>query len=165
MSARTITRFGMLTAVALVLGYIERFIPVAQGIPGIKMGLGNTVLLYALYLMDAKSAWLLMVLKVLLSGFIYAGVSGMLYSFGGGVLSLIVMLLIKKIPGTSVVAVSVTGAVGHNIGQIAVACAVLGSFAALSYLPVLMISGLATGILTGLVAKYVFAALQAGGAR
>ena len=85
MNTRSIARFGLLTAMALMLGYFERFIPIAPGIPGIKLGLANTVLLYAVYLMDAKSAWLLMCAKVLLSGFLFAGLSGMLYSFAGGI--------------------------------------------------------------------------------
>ena len=74
MSAGTIATFGLLTAIALVLGYIEQFIPITQSIPGVKLGLSNTVLLYALYLANPLSAWLLMVLKVVLSGLLYAGI-------------------------------------------------------------------------------------------
>ena len=83
MKTKSIARFSLLCAMALVLGYIERFIPVAPGIPGVKLGLANTVLLYAVYLMGAKSAMLLMLAKVVLSGFLFAGLSGMLYSLAG----------------------------------------------------------------------------------
>ena len=157
--ARRVARFGMLTAVALVLGWFERFIPIAPGIPGIKLGLANTVLLYAIYLMDWKSAALLMVMKVLLSGFLFAGLSGMLYSFAGGLLSLLVMLGVRKLLGMSIIGVSVCGAISHNLGQIGVACLVVQSRAVLGYLPVLLICGVITGILTGIVAKYAFRAL------
>lgn len=163
MNTRSIARFGLLTAMALMLGYFERFIPIAPGIPGIKLGLANTVLLYAVYLMDTKSAWLLMCAKVLLSGFLFAGLSGMLYSFAGGILSLGAMLLMHRIKDVSPIGVSVGGAVCHNIGQITAACMVVQSRAVLSYLPVLMVSAVITGVLTGVIAKYAIAGLAKAG--
>lgn len=149
---------GLLTAVALVLGYLEHLIPVST-IPGIKLGLGNTVLLYALYLLDMPSAVLLMLLKVGLSGLLYGGVSAMLYSLAGGVLSLCGMLLVKRIPGVSVIGVSVVGAVLHNVGQMLVACLIVESKAVLAYLPILLAAACVTGVLTGVVAKYVIKGL------
>ena len=162
MKTKSIARFSLLCAMALVLGYFERFIPVAPGIPGVKLGLANTVLLYAVYLMGAKSAMLLMLAKVVLSGFLFAGLSGMLYSLAGGLLSLCVMLLLSRLKDVGIIGVSVGGAVSHNIGQIAVACMV-ESRAVLGYLPVLMISAVITGTLTGIAAKYAIAALQKAG--
>ena len=163
MNTRSIARFGLLTAMALMLGYFERFIPIAPGIPGIKLGLANTVLLYAVYLMDTRSAWLLMCAKVLLSGSLFAGLSGMLYSFAGGILSLGAMLLLHRIKDVSPIGVSVGGAVCHNIGQITAACTVVQSRAVLSYLPVLMVSAVITGVLTGVIAKYAIAGLAKAG--
>lgn len=163
MNVKSISHFGLLTALALVLGYVERLIPVAPGIPGIKLGLANTVLLYAVYLTSVKQSALLMVLKVLLSGFLFAGLSGMLFSFAGGALSLLVMLLIRRIPGVSIVGVSLCGAFSHNIGQILAASLVVEPRAAFSYLPVLLISGLVTGFLTGIAAKYAMKGLEACG--
>ena len=154
MKTKSIARFSLLCAMALVLGYFERFIPVAPGIPGVKLGLANTVLLYAVYLMLAK---------VVLSGFLFAGLSGMLYSLAGGLLSLCVMLLLSRLKDVGIIGVSVGGAVSHNIGQIAVACMVVESRAVLGYLPVLMISAIITGTLTGIAAKYAIAALQKAG--
>ncbi len=161
MSVATIARFGILTAIALVLGWLEQFIPIAPGIPGIKLGLSNTVLLYALYLMNVKSAFLLMALKVVLSGFLFAGPSAMLYSFAGGLVSLTIMILIKLIPGMSIVGVSVCGAVGHNIGQVTVASLVVQSRAVLGYFPILLVSAVITGMLTGVAAKYALRGLRA----
>ena len=155
MGAGTIARLGLLTAVALVLGYVEHLIPVTA-IPGIKLGLANTVLLYALYLLDVPSAILLMILKVGLGGLFYGGFAAMLYSLAGGVLSLFVMILVKKARGVSVIGVSVCGATAHNIGQILIACFVVGVRAALAYLPVLLVAAAITGALTGIIAKYVF---------
>jgi len=163
MDAKSIARFGMLTALALVLGYLENLIPIAPGIPGIKLGLSNTVLLYGLYLMGIKESGLLMVLKVLLSSFLFAGVSTMLYSFAGGILSLLAMFFVKRLSGVSILGVSVAGAACHNIGQILAAGLVVGYRAAFSYLPVLLISAILTGILTGTVAKYAIRGLKAYG--
>ena len=163
MSTGKITRFGLLTAVALVLGYLERFIPVAPGIPGIKLGLANTVLLYAVYLMSSKSALMLMLCKVLLSGFLFSGLAGLVYSIAGGAVSLAAMLLLHKTPGIGILGVSIGGAVAHNIGQVAVACIAVQTAAVLSYLPVLMISAVITGALTGIAAKYAIAALERAG--
>lgn len=154
MNARKIARFGMLTAVALILGWLEQFIPLVPGVPGIKLGLGNMVLLYAIYLMDAKSAALLMVMKVLLSGFLFAGASAMLYSFAGGILSLAVMLLFRRVKDMGMVGVSVAGGVSHNIGQLAAALLIaLPWQAVIGYLPWLLVAGAVTGTLTGVAAK------------
>ena len=158
-SAKRIAELGVLTAVALALGYLEYLLPAAP-IPGVKLGLSNTVLLYALYLMDFGSAALLMLLKVGLSGLLFGGVSAMLYSLVGGVLSLCAMALMKRVRGVSVVGVSVIGALLHNVGQCAVACFVVESRAILSYLPVLLVAAAVTGTLTGVAAKYAFRALK-----
>jgi len=99
-TAQTVARFGLLVALSLVLGYLDRAIPVtwflSGAVPGIKLGLANTVLLYAVYLMDWKSCVLLMLAKVFLSGFLFGSLSTILYSLAGGVLSLAVMLLARR---------------------------------------------------------------------
>ena len=101
-ATQKIARFGLLTALALVLGLLDRAVPVSAllggVVPGIKLGLANTVLLYAVYLMDWQSCVLLMLTKVVLSGLLYGSLTAILYSLSGGVLSLAVMLLIRKHP-------------------------------------------------------------------
>ena len=158
-SASTIAKLGLLTAVAIVLGYFEHLLPVS-GMPGVKLGLANTVLLYALYLLDVPSAILLMFLKVGVSGLLFGGPAAMLYSFAGGVLSLVVMIFARKLPGFSVVGVSVLGAVAHNVGQMLVAIFVVETRAILAYLPILLIAAAVTGTLTGLIARYSFRGLR-----
>lgn len=107
-----IARFGLLTALALILGLMDRAIPLSAllggFVPGVKLGLANTVLLYAVYLMDVKSCILLMLTKVLLSGFLFGSLSAILYSLAGGVLSLAVMLLVRKKPGRGALFAAVT---------------------------------------------------------
>ena len=163
-NASAIAKLGLLTAVALVLGYVEHLLPIT-GIPGVKLGLANTVLLYALYLLDIPSAILLMILKVGLSGLLFGGIAAMLYSFAGGVVSLIVMILARRMKSLSVVGVSVLGAAAHNVAQLAVACFVVETRAILAYLPVLLLSAAITGLLTGLVARYTFRGLNPKAAR
>ncbi|MEG1720564.1 MAG: Gx transporter family protein [Pseudoflavonifractor sp.] len=165
MKTREITRLALLTAVAVVLGYIERLIPMPGGIPGIKLGLANTVLLYAIYLLDTKSAVILMVLKVGLSGLMYGGVSAMLFSLGGGALSLAMMLLVKKLGGAgiSIVGVSVVGAMFHNVGQVAVAATFVQTAALMGYVPFLLVAAVITGVLTGIAGKYAIHGLEAAG--
>ena len=164
-AVRWLTRMALLTAVAVVLGYIEHLIPMPGGIPGIKLGLANTVLLYAIYLLDARSAWLLMILKVGLSGLMYGGVSAMMFSFGGGLCSLVMMLLVKKLGGSgvSIIGVSVVGAVFHNVGQTAVAALMVNTAALMGYVPFLLVAAVVTGILTVIAAKYAIRGLRASG--
>lgn len=164
MTTRTVARFAMLTALALVLGYLEYLVPIAPTIPGIKLGLGNTVLLYAVYMGSPLEATLLMFTKVFLSSMLFGGgFSAMIYSLSGGILSLAVMLVLCRAPKVGVLAVSASGAVFHNLGQILAASLMLGVGAVWAYFPVLVISGLVMGPLTGIVAKMVFRALKRAG--
>lgn len=163
MKTKTIARFAILTALALVLGYVESFIPVVPMVPGIKLGLSNTVLLYAVYMASPLEAALLMICKVMLSGLLFGGFSAMLYSLAGGVLSLVVMLILVRVPKVGVIGVSACGAICHNIGQIAMASLMLGVGAVWAYFPILVVSGLVMGPVTGLVAKSVFSALKKSG--
>lgn len=164
MKARTLARLSMLTGAALALGYIENFIPVAPGVPGIKLGLANTVLLYSLYMLDVKSSVLLMLLKVFMSGLLYAGVSAMLYSLAGGILSLLMMVITKRFfRNVGIVGVSVVGAVFHNVGQLLLAALVVRTAALMSYLPVLLVAAVVTGVLTGVAARVSIRALEKNG--
>ena len=153
---------GLLTSLMLVFGFIERQFPLPVPVPGIKLGLANSVLLYALYMLGIRQTIVLMLLKSLMSWLIYMNLSAMLYSFAGGVLSLTAMILISRVKGVSPVGVSALGAVFFNIGQILMAAWVLGTPQLIvTYLPVLMVSGVLTGILTGVIAKLVMKHLHA----
>ena len=113
-TAQRIGRFGLLAALSLVLGYFDRAIPLTMllsgAVPGIKLGLANTVLLYGVYMLDWKSCVALMLTKVLLSGFLFGSLSAILYSLAGGALSLMVMLLIRRRPDWGALAIAVLAA-------------------------------------------------------
>ena len=160
-SAQRVAISGLLTSLMLVFGLIERQFPLTAAIPGVKVGLANSVLLYSLYMLGIKQSIVLMLLKALMSWLIYTNMNAMLYSLMGGTLSLLAMVLLFKIKGVSIIGVSAIGAVFFNIGQILMAVLMLNTPQLLfTYLPILMVSGIITGILTGIVAQMVMKHLK-----
>lgn len=158
-SARRLSLSALLVALMLVLGYVESLVPV--GVPGMKLGLSNSVLIFALYMLGIPSAYILMALKVLLSGLLFSGVSAMLYAFAGGLTSLTVMSLLSRNKKISPTVVSMAGGVTHNLGQIAMALLILSpSSKMLYYLAVLTGTGLACGLATGIAAGGVMKRLR-----
>ena len=142
---------AMLTAVAMILSYVESLLP-SVGIPGVKMGLANIAVIFALFRFGWKEAAALSLVRVVLVSLLFGSVGAMLYSLAGAVLSLAVMALLRRIDRFSTVGVSVAGGVAHNAGQILMAMLMLQTKQLLGYLPVLAVSGIAGGVLTGLVA-------------
>ena len=151
---------GMLVALAFVFSYIETLIPVNLGIPGAKLGLANLVVMVALYTLGAKEAFALSMVRILLTGFTFSSAAAMLYSFAGGILSYIVMVLAKKTGRLSVTGVSVLGGIFHNVGQILVAMWVLDTATLIYYLPVLAVTGIVSGAVIGLLGMMVIRRLQ-----
>ena len=157
---RRIAVCGMLLALMLVLGFVESQLPVAAGIPGIKLGLSNGVLIFAVYMLNVPTAYLLMGLKVLLSGMLFGSPSAMMYAFAGGVLSLTVMCLLSRMKGLSPVMVSMVGGLSHNVGQVLLAMVILGTPKLVYYMAILMVVGLITGLATGLAANGIIRRFQ-----
>ena len=158
--ARRVALYGMLTALAFILSYVESLVPVTVGIPGVKLGLANLVVVIALYTLDLKGAFVISVVRIVLSGLTFGGLFSMLYSLAGGLLSFAVMAILsrKKLFGT--VGVSVCGGVAHNIGQLLVAMAVLETESVWYYFPVLLISGSVAGVLIGLLGGWMTGRVQ-----
>ena len=142
---------AVLTAVAMVLSYVESLLP-SVGIPGVKMGLANIAVIFALFRFGWKEAAALSLVRVVLVSLLFGSVGAMLYSLAGAVLSLAVMALLRRIDRFSTVGISVAGGVAHNAGQILMAMLILQTKQLLGYLPVLAVSGIAGGVLTGLAA-------------
>lgn len=153
--AKKTALLGMLVALAFVLSYIETLIPVNLGIPGAKLGLANLVVMVALYTLGTKEAFGLSMVRILLTGLTFSSMAAMLYSFAGGLLSFAVMALMKKTKKLSVTGVSVLGGIAHNAGQIFVAMWMLDTATLIYYLPVLAITGVASGTVIGLLAVMV----------
>ncbi|HBI62081.1 MAG TPA: heptaprenyl diphosphate synthase [Lachnospiraceae bacterium] len=151
MRTKKTAQIGMLVAVAFVLGYVESLLPISFGIPGIKLGLSNIVVLLCLYEGTVKEAFGIAVVRILLSGLTFGNLSTMMYSLAGGMLSFLVMLLLKKSNRFSIYGVSIAGGVSHNIGQIFVAVLVLQTGLLLYYLPFLLLAGCVAGTCIGFV--------------
>lgn len=137
-------------ALALIFSYVETLIPIQFGIPGVKLGLANLIIVIALYRMKLSEAYLLSIVRVLLAGFIFGNYFSIIYSLAGGILSLTVMALLRKKGGFSVIGISIAGGVFHNIGQLIVASVIVETFSVMYYVPVLLIAGLVTGLLIGI---------------
>lgn len=148
----TVAYFGVFTALALILSYVETLIPLSFGIPGVKLGLANLVVVIALYRLRLSEVFLLSVVRILLSGFLFGNYFSIIYSLAGGLLSLTVMAMMKKREGYSVKGVSISGGVFHNVGQLLIAAFVVETFSITYYIPVLLIAGMLTGLLIGIVA-------------
>lgn len=143
---------GVFLAFALILSYIESLIPFYFGIPGMKLGLANLIVVVMLYLAGTKEAFFLSVLRILLSGFLFGNMFGILYSLAGGLLSFLVMWLVKKTGHFHTVTVSVCGGIFHNVGQLLVAALVVENYNVLYYMPVLLVAGILTGFVIGILA-------------
>ena len=159
-SAKTVALLAMMIALALVFSYVETLIPINFGIPGVKLGLANLVIVAALYLIGGKEAFLVSVVRIFLSGFMFGNLASIMYSLAGGLLSLAVMLILKKTDKLSILAVSVLGGICHNIGQLIVAILVVENLKLIFYVPVLLISGFVTGLLIGIVSRVILPAVR-----
>ena len=154
--------FGIFTALAMILSYIESLFPVFIGIPGVKLGLANCMSLTILYLLGTPAAFLISFIRITLTGFLFGNLFSIFYSFAGALLSMILMSCMKKCKVFSVLGISMAGGVAHNIGQILVAMILVENLNLLYYLPVLLISGAVTGFLIGIVSQEIIRRLPKG---
>ena len=143
--------FGMMTALAMIMGYVEAQIPISLGVPGVKLGLANLVTMLCLYRMGPVAAALVSVTRIVLTGVTFGNLFSMLYALAGGAVSIIVMILMKKSGRFGPTGVSVAGGVAHNVGQLLVAALVVENAGVLWYLPVLLPAGTVAGTLIGML--------------
>lgn len=150
-----LARLGLFTALASILGYIESLLPVFPGIPGIKLGLANLAVLFLLLRYTWKEAAVVSAARILIIGFLFGNLFGIVYSFAGAVLSLFAMTCIQKKTDVSPVMLSILGGIFHNIGQLLAAMAVVENLSLVYYAPALLISGVITGAAVGIVTAEV----------
>lgn len=164
---RKITLCAILTALALALSYMERWIPLQLVIPllGIKLGLANIVTLIVLFLLEAKYALAILVIRCVFGAVFGGGITGLAFSLCGGLLALGAMVLSKKAGVFSVYGISAIGAAAHNVGQILAAMVLMNSVYVGAYLPYLLLVGMVTGVLTGSICAGVLRVLPKGGRR
>lgn len=152
---KTFAILSIMIALSLVLSYVDSLIPIVVTIPGIKLGLANIATVYVLYRLGAKEAIFVSVLRVFLSALLFGTALTLAYSIVGATLSLITMIFLKKYGSFSTVTISIVGAVMHNIGQIGVAILVMSTKEIVYYLPILVVTGVISGIGVGLLAILV----------
>lgn len=152
MKTKKLTVMALLISLAMVLSYLESQIPSFVAIPGVKVGLANIIVVFALYKLGVKEAVAISLLRVGLVSMLFGSGASFLYSLAGAALSLGGMLLLKRIPAFSYVAVSVLGGVLHNVGQIGMACLLLETNVIVYYLPFLILSGTIAGVAVGVLA-------------
>ncbi len=150
-----IVRIGMFTALALIFSYIEFLFPLNTGIPGIKPGLANIIIIFAMYELSVREAAEISLLRIIICGFAFNGVAGMLYSFFGALVSFVIMYVLKKTDKFAIISVSLAGAVSHNVAQIIVAIIILNSKSLMYYLPFLLLSGIISGLIIGELAYII----------
>lgn len=143
---------GLCLALALICSYIEALIPIPIGIPGVKLGLTNVVVVGILYMSGTRDAAFVSFARVLLAGFFFGNLYSILYSLAGAALSLLIMVFLKKTDLLHLISVSAAGGIAHNVGQFLVAAVVVENYRILYYLPVLFLVGMLTGVLIGITA-------------
>lgn len=160
METKRITRMGLLVALSLILSYIESQIPSFFMVPGIKLGLSNVCIVFALYTLFYKDAFFISILRVFISSLLFGSVLSLLYSLSGAIVSFFIMALMKKTGIFSSLIVSIVGGVMHNTAQLLVAILVIGTSALLYYIPFLLISGVVTGAVIGYLASIVLKRME-----
>lgn len=151
---------GVFAALAMIFSYLESLIPLPIGIPGIKLGLANLLVVVAMYKIGEKEAFAISIVRIILSGFLFANLFSIIYSLAGGILSFFVMWLLKKQGSFSVFGVSMAGGVSHNVGQILIAMYVVETFGVAYYIPVLLVAGLLTGFVIGVGTREILKRLN-----
>lgn len=157
---RKLTLNSLLISLALVLSFVERFIPLnlIVPVPGIKLGLANIVTMFALFYIGIPSAITITLLRCVLASLLFGGLSSLIYSLAGALFALVVMILLKTgyKKMFSLVGISMGGAAAHNAGQISAASLMIKNTAVFAYLPILLITGLATGLITAIISMNLF---------
>lgn len=152
MKTKRIATYGLLISLAFVLSYLETLIPVAAlgfFVPGMKIGLANIVVMVALYSLGARDAFILSMVRIFLVSLTFGNTVALAYSLSGGIMSYLVMLLLKKTNLFSITAVSISGGIFHNLGQVLMAAWILQTAGVLAELPLLFVSGAVTGVFIG----------------
>ena len=142
--------YGLLTALAMVLGFVESLIPIPFPVPGIRLGLANLVTVAGLYLVGIRGTAAVTVLRIVLTGLSFGNPYSMAYGLSGSFLSLLVMAAAKKRQWFSPVGISILGGIAHNVGQVSFAAFIVRT-AVFYYLPALLAAGWAAGAVIGIV--------------
>jgi len=156
MGIKKITELSMLLALSVVLNMVENAVPIFNGLmPGVKLGMANTVILFVIYAYGFKEGIYVSILRVVIVGILFSGLFSpmFLFSISGAIISMMFMFVFKKIAKLSIIGVSIMGSIGHSIGQILMAIVILKTISIIYYLPWLILFAIPTGIVIGTLSK------------
>lgn len=160
LQTKKIAYIGVFLSLSLIISYIESQIPVFVSVPGVKLGIANTVTVIVLYMFGVREALTVGILRVVISGILFSNLFSVVYGVSGCVLSILTMFIVKKLGKFSMTGVSFTGGIFHNVGQVLVAALIMEQISILDYIPVLIISGGFFGALTGMLCYLVYKRLE-----
>ena len=162
MKTKKMVFLGLMVGYSLILYILETYIPnpFIVFFPGAKLGLTNIITLVSLLIFGFKETFIIVTVRVILSSIFAGPMSYLLFSIGGAYLSLIVMFLVNKIKGFSVIGVSIAGAIAHNMGQLLVASILVENFLMITYLPFMLVTSLVTGLFVGIVSQFCYSKMD-----
>lgn len=155
-----IASLGVLTAVGLLISYVESLFIIPIKVPGVRIGLSNLITIIVMYIFGPIEAFMVLITRVLLSGILFGNGLSLAYSISGAIFSYLLMVGFKRIKAFSIVGISVIGGVAHNIAQLIVAAFIMGNINVLYYLPVLLIFGCIAGFIIGMLSDVIFKRLN-----
>lgn len=155
-NSKKIALCGMFTAVAIIMGYIESFIVIPGLLPGIKLGLANSVILFVLMKYGLVSATLVSLVRIIVVNSLFGNMTAAVFSLVGAVLSIVIMSLLKKSGRFSTVGMSLAGGVAHNLGQVIVAMIIFENAGMFYYFPILVVTGIVAGVFVGILTGLVY---------
>lgn len=152
---KNLVLLALLSAFMLIFGYIEKMVPLVPAVPGIRLGLANIVLIYALVLMNVKATFYLLFIKVVLGGILYNGPIGTMYALVGSLASIVFMYLIYRFRLLTIIGMSLVGSIAHMLGQLAVAYINVGVLVVIANLPILLVASAVSGIFIGVLSRFL----------
>ena len=155
MKNKTLARIALFSSLALIFGYIESLFPMPLPIYGAKVGISNIVILSSLYLLSTPLSWGIMLIKTFTSSLLFSSFSAFLYSVSGGFFSVLIMSILKKTKKFSIIGISIAGGVTHNLGQLVIAAIFLRNLNIFYYLPILVIMGIISGGVIGIISNII----------
>lgn len=148
-----LAKMGLMLTLGMIFSYIEVLFPIAPTMPGVKIGLANTLVVLLLYSYGVRYSILYQAARILLTAILFGNVFGCIYSMAGAVCSMLVMQLLKKSKFLDIPGVSMAGGIAHNAGQLIAAGFFVQNTAIVWYLPVLFIAGAVTGYIIGIISE------------
>lgn len=154
-NTKSIAYTGVFAAFAIIISYVEYLLPINLGIPGVKPGFANFIILLAIFELNSRDAFIINFIRISVVGLLFGNMFSILFSLAGALISFVVMVMLKHIKTFSITGISICGGVSHNIGQLIIAAFIVNTYSIMYYVPVLIVAGIITGFLVGILANTI----------